>query len=136
MTQQFCAFFRLLLILSVSLCTQVITLNSFYCSFMIQGNGFAAWGPKFTAAGECARISLEFALAAVVISSVLIVIVPTHGIVLFPCTGEIILLNLLWCTRTEFDIRIFWKLSQTTKSIAFLEIWNLRFSSMLMFFSI
>ncbi len=85
---------------------------------LIQGNGFAAWGPKFTAAGECARISLEFALAAVVTSSVLIVIVPTHGIVFFPCTGEIILLNQLGCTRksrTEFDIRIFLKRSQTAK---------------------
>ena len=54
------------------------------------GHGFR-WGPKLTSAGEGAKISLEFALGAVVIASLLLVVVPEHGLVIFPITGAVII---------------------------------------------
>jgi hypothetical protein len=50
------------------------------------GHGFE-WGPKLTAAGEGAKITLEFALAVIVLATVLLVIVPEHGLLVFPLAG-------------------------------------------------
>ena len=51
------------------------------------GFGFR-WGPDFTAAGEGARVTLRFAAGAIVISSILLVVVPTYGIIGFTITGN------------------------------------------------
>ena len=51
------------------------------------GCGFK-WGPDLTAAGEAAKISLEFAAGFVGLSSVLLVTAPFYGFWLFPITGK------------------------------------------------
>lgn len=74
------------------------------------GHGFS-WGPMFTAAGDGAKVTLEFALASTIITTVLIIVVPSHGICLFPLSGVLMVISCI----------VYWSYSPDPKHLVFVE---------------
>ncbi len=50
----------------------------------------------YTLAGDRAKVALEFALAVLILSTVLVAVIPFYGLAIFPLVGELLCtLNLL-----------------------------------------
>jgi dual oxidase maturation factor 1 len=70
----------------------ILTLAEYFGS---EGYGFR-WGPMYTLAGDRAKVALEFALAVLILSTVLVAVIPFYGLAIFPLVGELLCtLNLL-----------------------------------------
>jgi len=67
----------------------ILTLAEYFGS---DGYGFQ-WGPSYTIAGDRAKIALQFALAILILSTVLMAVIPFYGLVVFPLVGNFHLLN-------------------------------------------